>query len=341
VLALAMVFSMIGAISYLAASTRDSIFSGPTFFVFLWGLALLALFALVQAALAILARDFRSHMVWMAIAFAEFLTAPFLRLDWVLLGTVLPMSLQRANAAIGTVVLVQTVLLIQLWLGFVGDADLPANTQMSAAASRSRWPRWLLQNFAAWSAIAVLHEGVLAPLGWGIGSLRDTSTVLPLAALPWAAGAVLAALWSMEAWDKCMQGDRLPPRFFAAATLSCVGAVWMAAHIARTSLDGETWAFYWIAMGVMQQMVLLFAWVVKPNSIGRNAWGITTLFMLWAPALMLPIAVLLSFTALTANEVQIGASTLAIGGMVSAGAVTGMGVSLRSQPTSRKRATVA
>lgn len=329
VVASAMALSMAGALTYLASSRLDSIFSGPTFFVFLWGLALLALFALAQAALAILSRDFRSHMVWMAICFSTFLTAPFLRLDWVLLGLSMPMSLQRANAAIAPLVLVQTLLLMQLWLSFIGDGDLPARMPAPATAL----PRSVLRTLAALTTLIALHEGLLAPLGWGLlSSQRDALTLLPLVGAVWAVATAVAASGSVNAWDDWMRGQRPSKVFLVATGLHGLSMVVVGSQVATRTLDGLTWSFLWQSLGVVELLVLVASLKIAPNSLGRNSWGLLGLSLLWTVAMVPLCAFLLARFGLSQSESVIAATTLVLGTMLCAAVGLGMGARLRALP---------
>ena len=74
--------SMVGAMAYLASTPMAITASGGGFWLALWALALLTLGLLSQAVLAVKGRDYRSHMVWMALVFAAIGTAPMLRVDW-------------------------------------------------------------------------------------------------------------------------------------------------------------------------------------------------------------------------------------------------------------------
>ncbi len=316
VVASAMALSMAGAIAYLVSARLDSIFSGPTFYMFLWGLALLALFTLLQAGLAIASRDFRSHMVWMGACFATFMTAPLLRMDWVLLGLWAPMSLQRANAAIAPMVLVQALLLVLLWLSLIGDKDLPARKPAGTAWLETRWPRWVLQVMALMTVIVALLA----------------VTVLPTSAWLWALPTAWAAWHSLDAWEDWTHGFAPQPSFLLALALSGCAAIWVGFDIATQTLDGFTWAFFWKCLGALQLLALLLAARIVPNSLGRNAWGAFSLFVLWAPAWMPLLLWALEGVGMSPYETLISSATLAIGGMCTAGVATALGAKLRRSP---------
>src|SRR5690606_6056340 len=151
---LAAFMSMVGAVAYLWFVPMREGASGPAFQLGLWALSLLTLALLWQALVAVWARDFRSHMVWMSLLFAALATAPMLRLDWIVFAAVWPArGHEMVNLATGMFVLTQTVVLMCLWLSWVGDRDLPGRKE-----SRSAWPAWLVVGLAALSAVGALQE---------------------------------------------------------------------------------------------------------------------------------------------------------------------------------------
>ena len=331
-LALAMALSLLGALAYLMVSTVDSIFSGATFFYFLWGLAVLALLLISQAALAIGTRDFRSHMVWMAACFAAFLTAPILRVDWIVLGLWAPMSLQRANAAAAPLILVQCLFLMLLWLAFIGDKDLPSRQWRAAQGASTQWPRWVPGMFAVLTVAVAVWEGILLPMGMtALPWARDSATVLPTMAGLWATATAIAAYGSKDAWNDWLKGNRPRALFLVALGLCGVTAMAVGYSVPADSLDGFTWSFFWKCLGVLQLTALLLAVRLAPNSLGRNTWGVFSLFLLWTPACMpvFAILVLLKTPEVSQFETLISSATLAIGGMCTAGLATAMGATLR------------
>jgi hypothetical protein len=340
VVATSMFLSTSGAILYLSCSTLNSIYSGPTFFIFLVGLAFLALFGVSQAALAILSRDFRAHMTWMAVAFAAYMTAPLLRADWIVFGNLVPTSLQRINGSGGSFVVVQTLLLMLLWLSFVGDRDLPAAANNIPGASR--WPRTLLRSFAVLSVATVVHEGVLSPFGLGLmSSQRDPATILPSAAILWTVATTAAACWSLGAWDAWICGERPHKRFLFALALCGAGAIVIGMQLPQQSLNGFINAYFWMFLGGTQLIVLALALLVRTNSLGRNAWGVVSLFLLWLPALVPVLFPVLMYFGTTQYEAVIAGTTLAVGAMVTAAIVTSMGVVVRWRPGSARPASSA
>ena len=335
VVASAMFLSTCGALAYLASTPMQNIFSGPAFHIFLTGLALLALFLLSQAALAIASRDFRSHMIWMAACFSAYLTAPVLRLDWIIFGNLSAVSLQRANGSGGTFVLVQTLLLMLLWLTFVGDRDLPARRSIHAERSAVVGPggRMFMAVLAALAACVALHEGVLAPAGLGLmARLRDPETVLPPQAMLWAAGTSIALWSSGSAWQAWLCG-RVPKTSHLVASIVCgIAAIYVGTRESTASLDGFVNARFWMFLGATQLVVLALALTIKANSLGRNAWGLVATLMLWVPAGVALCAPLLCWLGATQYEAINGGATLILAGVVAIGVAKGMGAQVRWRP---------
>ena len=154
----AMLLCIAGAMIRLGAEPPDATYSGPAFHGSLWFLALASLVTTTQAIFALVRRDYRQHMVWMAMAWSVFLTAPSLRVSVTALYRVYGGVHEHLNISAAAGAWVLTSLLMLLWLQFVGDSDLPARP--SAA---TRWPRPLLTAKAAVTVLFSLHEGVLAP----------------------------------------------------------------------------------------------------------------------------------------------------------------------------------
>jgi hypothetical protein len=149
----------------------------------LWALDLLTLGLLSQAIMAALARNFRSHMVWMSMVFAAIATAPMLRLDWVVFAHLWPQQgHETINLATSTFVLLQTLAFMTLWLGWIGDRDLPARS----ASAISVWPRWIIVALSVLSALAAVQEGLLVRAGFDLfRSVREARDVLPPGAMFW------------------------------------------------------------------------------------------------------------------------------------------------------------
>ena len=120
-----------------------------------------------------------------------------------------------------------------------------------------------------------------------------------------------------------------PTGFLLALALAGCAALGVGLDIATDTLDGFTWAFFWKCFGALQLVALLLALCTVPNSLGRNAWGVFSVFLVWTPAWM-PVCMLgLSSVGMSSYETLISSATLAIGGMVTAGLATSMGAKLR------------
>ncbi|MBC6450247.1 DUF2306 domain-containing protein [Actinokineospora xionganensis] len=77
---------MLGAFGYLLAVGPEHTFDGPAFYLQLWALALGTLIGVIGGFATALRRQIAMHRSLMAYAFALLLTAPLLRIEYVLLG---------------------------------------------------------------------------------------------------------------------------------------------------------------------------------------------------------------------------------------------------------------
>ena len=277
---LATLAAMLGALGFLSHASLHEAVSGAGFQLVLWGNALVTLFMLYQAVANAFARDFRSHMVWMAMVFASLTTAPMLRVDWVLLSYAWPdLPWDTLNLAGATFVLVLTVLAMGLWLTFIGDRDLPGRHAGNA------WPYWLTWMLCAAAAGVVLHEAVLAPNGidaWG--ALRPPEDRLPPVASLWAAGTIVAMLMLPANWSRVMHGQRPQARFSAAVVITAAGAVLMATAIMPASMESVACRAFWAGYALLLAVLLALARWQPLSSLNRNTWGVLLCTCLWFPA---------------------------------------------------------
>ena len=173
-------------------------------------------------------------------------------------------------------------------------------------------------------------EGVLLPSGLSsIPFVRDSVTLLPPIAWLWAVAISFAAWNSLDAWDDWMHGFRPRGMFLSALGRCGVSAIVVGYGISVQTLDGFTWSFLWKCVGVLQLTALLLSLSPVSNSLGRNSWGIFSLFVLWTPACIPVCAFAMKAIAISQLETLIASSTLAIGAMCTAGIATAMGAKLR------------
>jgi hypothetical protein len=334
---LAAFMSMVGAVAYLWFVPMREGASGPAFQLGLWALSLLTLALLWQALVAVWARDFRSHMVWMSLLFAALATAPMLRLDWIVFAAVWPArGHEMVNLATGMFVLTQTVVLMCLWLSWVGDRDLPGRKE-----SRSAWPAWLVVGLAALSAVGALQEGILVRAGFDLfASARTAQDVMPpVAGLLWAAATVAAMVLLPREWVRGLSGERPTRLFSTVAAFVATAALLVGIQYDTADLARFGTAVFWVAYGLLILTGLALAHVIVPNSVGRNAWSMFTLAALWLPS---QIGVLLFFNLRVGagfSEAMTAALVNGIGGLIVVGAAVGFGARLRLVPQARRGAT--
>ncbi|PRP96376.1 DUF2306 domain-containing protein [Enhygromyxa salina] len=310
--------SMIGAMAYLTVTPMTATASGPGFWLALWALALLTLGLLSQAIITVFARDFRSHMVWMALVFAALGTAPMLRLDWVVFHYLLPLDHEHINLAVTGFVLLQTIAVMAWWLATFGAQELPPR---KVAPTTDRAPALLIVAAVA-AGLVLLHEGLLAPYGLdALGDLRDASDRLTplggaLASLPTFAALALLP----RASRAVMGGERLPLPFTLVGLLAAVGWIVAGATMTGDTLARVGVAACWIGTGGFVLLALVAATVSRADGSARGwAWiGAATLLTpaVWPAALAPGLLVGASFAESSYGALIVASSLTAAGGVV-------------------------
>lgn len=323
---LATLASMVGAIRFLLGLKGMQGSSGPVFHLGLWALAILTLFLLSQALLALWARDYRSHMVWMSLVFAALATAPALRMGWWLLGRWSGWDQETVNLACGTLVLLQTVVVMSAWLLFVGDGDLPARP-VPTLGLRSHW---LLLGLAGASAVVALHEGVLAPLRCDLlGKWRAASEHLPATAWLWALAT--AALWPQlpAAWQRAWRGESATLLTTLLGLALAAGSLLIGLTMPADNLAAHGVMVFWVGQGLLLALLVLGARILPLTRAGQDAATLAWLSWAWLPAVMpgwLLLALALGFTG---SEAMAVALVNGIGGLMVVGVVVGFGARAR------------
>ena len=301
--------------------------SGIAFQAGLWSLSGLTLILLAQAVMAAFSRDFRSHMIWMALVYAALLTAPILRVDWVLIAWLHPqVGHEWNNLGTGVVVLPQTLMLMALWLDTVGDRSLPGRP-----APVTVWPRWLMLGFCIVSAAGVVQEAFLGGTAADpFAGLRQPLDQLPHARWLWGAATLSALLFTPASWRAALAGGR-PPRGLAVATgAAAAGALLMGLTSDQSSLGRFGSASFWIGYAALLAFVLAMASRRGANSVGRNAWLLILLTALWLPSQIDGLVLMcLRIPGGTFAEAYAGALAVGIGGVLTAGIATGFGARWR------------
>lgn len=96
---------MLGAFAYLVAVGPDHTFDGPAFWLQLWGLGIGTFLAVSLGVTAAVKRQITMHQPLMALAFSLLLTAPFLRIGYLLLGNTWPATTQLETNLAGAAIL--------------------------------------------------------------------------------------------------------------------------------------------------------------------------------------------------------------------------------------------
>jgi len=283
---IATLLSMTGAMIHLTVTPMETVASGPAFWLALWLLALLTVFVLVQAIAAVRAKDFRSHMIWMAMVFACLGTAPGLRVDWVLFYWLLPYSHEWINLGTTGFVLLQTVFVMTVWLHWVGDADLPLKRGAGTSTSPlSALGEKVVLGLSGAAALIALHEGILVGMGMDLFQMWRT----PIDVLPWTAAIyavlLLVAMAQMPSmWRAAMQGAQPTWKTGGLVSLVAVASIVTGLMADRSTLATFSVAMVWMGYGVYVLCNLGMAVLSGAHRTGRNGWWTTSLALLWAPA---------------------------------------------------------
>ncbi len=243
---LAVFVSMLGALVYLARTPLATIYASPAFGLGLWALSLASLGYLALAVLAVRARDFRSHMGFMALMMSTLLTAPVLRFEWALFGVLTPLDMSAVNQGVTTFLGLATILVMSLWMHQIGHADLPGRPR--AAVLPPLLTHWLART----ACVVIAHEGLLAPAGIDLlGFWRAAHERLPAVAALWALPALALAWRAPRDIAAAIAGERPTRLARALALLSAAGALAIAFRHSRHDVDAVGLVFYWGALALL------------------------------------------------------------------------------------------
>jgi hypothetical protein len=303
--------AMLGAIVFLSKTPAKDVFSGEPFAAALWIQAVSTLMTLSLAIKAIRERQIRAHMGWMALLFATLLTAPLLRIEYMVFGNLLPQfNLSQINAGIAVILMPQVVWLVSLWMQHAGQADMP----LLRPHPTLHWPA--LRAMGWMGAATALHEGLLAPMGLDvIGHWRGAAETLPAMAALWA---VPTAVMLPRIHDELRTVMRHQPIGMLTLTLgvaASIGSLLVASQLPAQDNNQIGRLFYWAGSGA-SGLALCAIGLRWRKALPVHTPARTLSLMSWLmPAVWAPIAGLLSFTGWPASPVITATLTLA-GGFV-------------------------
>jgi hypothetical protein len=272
---LAVTASMIGALTYLNTTPLAEIYASPSFGLALWALSLAALAYLSLALWSLRRRDFRSHMGFMALMMSTLLTAPLLRVEWAAFGALLAWDMRTVNQGVTPFLGLATVLLMMLWMHFVGTHDLPARPRSAIRA------RWVVAASGAAGAVLV-HEGVLAPLGVDLlRGWRAPGERFPLQGLLWGLSALLLLVRLPVDLPRVQAGGKPRAATTALAVVNAVGALVLGGYWPDTDIDGIGLTLFWPSFGLISLCLIIAGQV----SARRDApWSLCWLLLTLTPA---------------------------------------------------------
>ena len=293
---LAELFSMSGGLIYLGITGLYGVYTGAPFALGLWGLNAMVLWTGWEAYRAIRRGEVAQHRAWLAYNFGLLLTAPGLRILWVLYGLALPgWSQADTNLAITTYLLPLCAMVGLLWLS--------AEQWPAAAAERAVPPRWLAPFARGLGLLGVLLLMDQFLLRWsdptGPFGSQAAATVLAHETAAIARWRALFMLYLAAMLAVCVLGpallanaQRLRQRLTvylhcsAAAALSgmAIGTV-----LGTTAAGGLSMPSFWWGMGLLWCVCLGLTWLARR----RGAWALVQQWLIMshgialAPALWL------------------------------------------------------
>lgn len=268
----------VSGIHYLLATTPSSNISGQAFYFTLFAVAALSLGLISQAVLAAASRDFRSHMVWIGLAFCCFLTAPLLRFNYLVVGGLDPQVLNRLVQNSSPTVLLQAFVLWMLWLIYVGDKDLPVR-------STQQTPRTLPDK-----VIRILVSASIASLLMiGVGFFVSSEYFSGLLAV-FILTKVIQSLFSANAWQAALAGKGPTAAFSASTVASVVAGLMLAFSIDTTGFTAHAIFYCLVHFAVLELLLLVFAYTLPKLATGVQVFGacLSAMAWMWAgfPAVM-------------------------------------------------------
>lgn len=293
VLALCMTIICLSALHFLAVTRPSEILAGQSFYFILLALAGLALGLISQAVLAVKSGDYRSHMVWMGLAFCAFLTAPLLRFNYLIVGALDPQVLNRLVINSVPVVLTQAFVLWMLWLTWVGDKDLPRRAKgVNLLTLPAVWAKGL-----AWaSAGSLLALGLLATLGAFEAHLEVGKLAFLALMAAFVVSRVIQTVLSPQTWQAGMQG-LAPMGNHALLTLAAaVGTVLLAFTFNTRDFYIHSLFHCLVQFTLLELAVLGLAYATPALSTGRRIFTLVSAALPWfwagVPGLMLGLMTL-------------------------------------------------
>jgi len=272
---LAVTVSMIGALAYLAATPLDEIYASPSFGLALWALSIAALTYLGLALLALRLRDFRSHLGFMALMMSTLLTAPLLRMEWAAFGAVMSWDMRTVNQGVTPFLGLATVLLMMLWMHFVGTHDLPARPRSAIRV------RWVVVASAA-AGVVLMHEVVLAPLGVDLlVGWREPAERFPRHGLLWGLSALMVLARLPVELPRVQAGGKPRAMTTVLAGVNAVGAMVLGAYWPDTGIDGIGLSLFWPSFGLIS-LCLIVAGQVSARL--DAPWSLCWLLLMVMPA---------------------------------------------------------
>jgi hypothetical protein len=319
--------SMLGAIAYLWRTPAADGFSGEFFVAGLWVLALSTLSVLGMAMRSIYQRQVRAHMAWMGLLMACLMTAPLLRVGYVLMGHLTGWHLPPLNAGLSAVVMSMSVLLVSWWLHRVGRHDIGLMQAHPGFASST------LKVMVGAALLTVLHEGLLAPLGFdALSAWRSHAQTLPLVSALWALA--LAALLPRIPGELAavMKGEPIQVSTLSLAALSGLGAACVAWQLPSHTPNEAVRTFVFGQMALLALGTAVAGWVWREQGLAMQRWRVLSLYLWLTPAGWVPMGLMAAITGWPFDGIWATALGLSTGSFAWNGYAAAFGLRLAGMP---------
>ena len=325
---LAVVLAMTGALIFLSKTPAKDVFSGEPFAAALWVQAVSTLMTLSLAIKAIRERHIRAHMGWMALLFAGLLTAPLLRIEYMLFGNLLPrFNLVQINAGIAVILIPQTVWLMSAWMKHIGQAD------MSLLRPHPTLHWHAIRTMGWMGAATALHEGLLAPMGFDLlNHWRGHTEPLPTTAALWALPTALLLTRVHNELQAVMRHQAISMTTLALGGVAAMGAGLVTLQLPAHDYNQIGQLFYWGGSAALG-LGLCAAGLVWRKALPVHTPMRTLSLMSWLmPALWAPTALALSMTGWPASAVITATLTICAGFFMWHGFASAFGLPMPGVP---------
>lgn len=290
--------SLTGSAGFMVNTTHGEaeIYNGRPFEAGLWGVWAITFASITASLLFLRAGDIRRHSEFMALSYAGLLTAPVLRLGWVLIARTSSLDQWDANLAFTTSLAPQTVMLAALWRSFRGSArPLRIPNGQSLVSARGMSVLRLLAAFGVITLLNAMWRQWTAPrwsppeLFGGLDLTGDSGVAFAVYAL--GAGAAMVLGTKLLGSGLRPSGrpfeDPVTVGYLSAVGIGTLGVLLLVAFTGDRMVGGIVGVHYWVGIAIFWVLTTaLFVRALLAGDHGRSAeWGLHSVAMSFQSAL--------------------------------------------------------